>query len=327
MDTSLTFAHPDFGVALVDVAPARAAEPVERLRRRLEALKTRPSLVDALPIVHLPLAASDLWRLNIILDSAFASPASLQGKEKGWVDVVQQALLPESFPPSPAEPEPIAVESAGRVVSAASPRGSFRPWMLAGVATAVLIGAAAVYGFKAPGQQVAPAQPGQHAEEAVEPAPPSTGTPDEPAVAAVRPAQPAPAAPAPAPHQQPAPPAVAGIRAVAPLRQEAAAPPGRPGGAVGPSRIVVHSVPAGRDTAQALLRSAADANDEVEFRTLRVTPDRAVVRYFYRADEAAAQELAKRLGPAWRVQDLTRYRPSPRPTTLEVWLPRSFRAD
>ncbi|MCG7361090.1 hypothetical protein MHZ93_07475 [Roseomonas sp. ACRSG] len=318
VDASLTFAHPDLGVALVDMAPDRAADPVERLRRRLEALETRPTFAAELPIVYLPLTSADLWRLNIILDSAFASRAPLPREEGGWVDVVQQALLPESFPRPVEQPEPGTTASID-LAAEAKQRRSLRPWMLSGVAAALLAGVAAFYVLDPPGQQASLPQPGGQTE----PAPPAV--PDEPAVAAAPPiradvVQPRPAAP----DQRPAPAQQAGG---APPPRGASVPPRPPETVFGPRRITVHSTAAKRDVAEALLRSAASADDTVEFRTLRTTLNFASVRYFHERDKAAAEQLAKRLGPTWRVQDLTRYRPSPRLGSLEVWLPRYFRAD
>lgn len=321
VDASLTFAHPDLGVALVDMAPDRAADPVERLRRRLEALETRPAFATELPIVYLPLTSADLWRLNIILDSAFASPAPVPGEGNGWVDVVQQALLPESFPPVPEEPK-AAVASTGETTSRPRSR-SLRPWMLLGLA-ALLAGAVAIYGLDAPGEQVRPAGPVALAvapdEPVAVPAPPAAVGMAEPAPAAreLPPEEP----PAPDPALLPAQPAVADAHPP----QETVASPKQPESRVSPRRIIVHSVAAGRETAKSLIGAVASAGDEVEFRTLRTTLNIAAVRYFHSADKAAAEDLAERLGPAWHVQDLTRYRPSPRRGSLEIWLPRSFRA-
>jgi hypothetical protein len=340
VDASLTFVHPDLGVALVDVAPARAADPVERLRRRLEALHTRPALAAELPIVYLPLTTSDLWRLNLILDSAFASPALPSGEGKGWVDVVQQALLPESFPPAPVEPEPAAARSGDAEARAVKQSRPLRLWMLCGAA-AVLLGGAVVYGIGAPGWQPAPAPPGVNAgAEAVQPekrveagaglAVPAGALRDAATPPAVAdPIRPVPAAPALAPKERPVPEATMAAQTATDAGATRLQEPGMSAGlaqvASSPKRILVHAVAARHDAAETLIRAAAHAHDEVELRMLRTTLDIAVVRYFHHADQAAAEGLAQRLGPAWRVQDFTRYRPRPQPDTLEVWLPRFFR--
>ena len=328
VDASLTFAHPDLGVALVDMAPDRAADPVERLRRRLEALEARPAFAAELPIVYLPLTSADLWRLNIILDSAFASPARLQGGETGWVDVVQQALLPESFPAETKQSDAVATMHAGDTPVPVSRSGFLRPWMLASLAALFLAGAAAIYGFDGPDRQAAPAQTVADAEPAAvpeetvaAPAAPVVGEPIQPAPVPPQPLaeQPPPRAPA----TTPPPPAVAD----APRPRESVTPPKQPEGVSSPKRITVHSLAAGRSSAETLVRAAAGARDELEFRTLRTTLRVAAVRYFHQADKVAAEELARRLGPSWQVQDFMFYRPSPRPGSLEVWLPRTFRAE
>jgi hypothetical protein len=88
----------------------------------------------------------------------------------------------------------------------------------------------------------------------------------------------------------------------------------------------VHYVPAGQDVAAALLQPVAGLGGDVEFRPVRATPRSATVRFFRYSDQAAAKDLAERLGGNWRVQDLTRYRPQPSAGTLEVWIPSYFRA-
>jgi hypothetical protein len=160
VDANLTFAHPDLGVALVDMAPASSSNPVERLRRRLEALAAEPVLAAELPIVYLPLKAHDLWRLNIILDSAFSSPLPEDRKESGWVDLVQRALLPESFPAAPVERDiapPALADSIGTAVVDRPGSGRWiRLSVAAGLSVALLAGVAAIHGFDLPGSSAPP---------------------------------------------------------------------------------------------------------------------------------------------------------------------------
>lgn len=320
VDASLTFAHPELGVALVDMAPARASNPVERLRRRLEALAVEPAIATELPIVYLPLKTPDLWRLNIILDSAFASPVPEGGRKSGWMDLVQRALLPESFPPAPpAPPEratapPVVGESTRSAVADRSGSASRLRLSLAGGAVAVLLATvAAFHGLDTSEQPATPAREGQVTPPAPVPSIPHAAVPALPAPRPVEPGggQALPQAPQP-PAVVATPPAAAATRA--PLSPA-------------PLRIVVHHLASRGDAAMRLVRPLAGAGDEVEFRTVSATPDRAVVRYFLPQDRTAAERLAGRLGSRWAVQDLTRYRPRPSQGTLEIWLPRRFLAD
>lgn len=92
-----------------------------------------------------------------------------------------------------------------------------------------------------------------------------------------------------------------------------------------PLRIFVHH--------RANSRPAAGAAEEVA-QTLRgagvevtavrgapFVPSTPVVRYFHEEDEAAAAQLAARLGRGWATQDFRAFIPQPPPATLEVWLP------
>jgi len=93
---------------------------------------------------------------------------------------------------------------------------------------------------------------------------------------------------------------------------------------------VHHLASSSGEVAARLVRATADAEDQVEFRTVPATPGKPLVRYFLPEDKAAAERLAEklkeRLGSNWKVQDLTHYRPRPSQGTLEVWLPRRFSA-
>ncbi len=106
--------HPKVGVALLDVVPDRPApEPVERLRRALEALGFRAIFGGWPPIVYRRLAPGQLPDLGIALAAAFAleGPLTLGGGD-AWVGGVLRALttLPEQAGDAPA----LVAEPRGR---------------------------------------------------------------------------------------------------------------------------------------------------------------------------------------------------------------------
>jgi hypothetical protein len=90
-------------------------------------------------------------------------------------------------------------------------------------------------------------------------------------------------------------------------------------------RIVIHHLArpeAARHQAAALAADLPGA----ELRAVRASPTAPGVRYFFAADRAAAQALARAIAPPVggrvTVADFSHYRPLPRQGTLEIWLPR-----
>ncbi|QTI79674.1 hypothetical protein IAI58_02380 [Roseomonas marmotae] len=123
--TTLAFAHPTFGVALVDLAPDQAPAPVERLRQRLRA--DGDPAAQNLPVMHLSLKAGDLWRLTTVLDSALEEqPRVKAATGQAWMGAVQRALLRHlaaEAPPAAAA----AAAAAAAVPPPAPPAGGPEP--------------------------------------------------------------------------------------------------------------------------------------------------------------------------------------------------------
>lgn len=345
--TRFAFAHPDHGVALVDLAPDLATDPKGGLRRRLQSDGTGGS---APPILHLALTSRDLWRLSMVLDSALAAAGQADlpadPPAEGWIDRVQQALLavPDKPPlappaaavrPRPVPPAPILRPAARLIVTPAAPAPRQRQGsrMLVAAALGLLaVGATALglFGLTPP-MTIADAtlpqapDPSQPALPPPQPSPsPATRPPEAPANQAAAPVPPpglatAPsvqaALPLPPPAPPPLPPASPEPAAVAEVAPTASGP--------GPLRVVTHFRPGSRQAA-ARLTSRALPEGTVELRQVAATPDSAIVRYFAPADRGAATQLASRLGSSWAVQDFTHYVPRPSAGTLEVWLPRAL---
>jgi len=94
VEIDFALAHPDFGVALVDVLHAHP-EPVKRLRDRLDAIGFSRIFPGHLPIIHRILGIDDLWRLSNVLEPSFMSQPRIGMPGPGWIGLVQQALLLE----------------------------------------------------------------------------------------------------------------------------------------------------------------------------------------------------------------------------------------
>lgn len=91
-------------------------------------------------------------------------------------------------------------------------------------------------------------------------------------------------------------------------------------------RIVVH-VPGGAAAEALSARLLANLDPQlgrIEVRRVSEAPSRPSIRYFYSADEAAAQGVAARMsgtGLSWTLRSFSTFRPLPSPGTIEVWLP------
>ncbi|WP_207443839.1 hypothetical protein [Roseomonas haemaphysalidis] len=203
VETRFAFAHPRHGVALVDLVPARAPEPVERLRRRLDA---DGEDAEQPGILHLVLTEEDVWRLSMVLDSALlAAPPAMPAE--GWMDRVRRALLPapaaRPVPAAVAEsrPAPLPVRSGAVLlpvpgskapasrVAAAAPRAAAGQWR-APLLTAFGLLAAGAAVLQWLGSPNAPA-PAQSGTTPVAEAPPAAAPPPQ---AAARGAAPPPVA-------------------------------------------------------------------------------------------------------------------------------------
>jgi hypothetical protein len=108
--------HPEVGVALVDAAPDRTPDAVERLRRVLDAARFWAIFAGHLPIVQLSLGAVDLPRLTQLVDAAFAAEQgiALPGGH-AWIGLARRVLggVVVSAPAAPPAPQPPAAPNSG----------------------------------------------------------------------------------------------------------------------------------------------------------------------------------------------------------------------
>ena len=92
------------------------------------------------------------------------------------------------------------------------------------------------------------------------------------------------------------------------------------------ARIVLHTPSAAGEVSVLPLVSVLASSGALspEVRTVDITVDSPTVRYFHASDRARAKavlDLISSEGVRPRLVDLTSYRPLPRPTTIEIWLP------
>ena len=91
-------------------------------------------------------------------------------------------------------------------------------------------------------------------------------------------------------------------------------------------RVVLHyreGAAAEADRIAALLAGQGSRFGRIETRAVRETPHAATIRFFHREDVGAAWALRSALsatGDDWQVRDFTRFQPSPRRGSLEVWI-------
>ncbi|MBU8539013.1 hypothetical protein [Falsiroseomonas tokyonensis] len=291
-DGPLLVAHPGHGLALLALSPAGEGRLAEDLRQRLRA--GGPGIAR-LPLIHRSLGPGDGWRLSGILDQAFAEapPLDRDGQAEDWIGAARRMLQPAAVPPRRSRPPALLLFWCGLLAGAGS---------LAAVLQLL-------------GPPPAP-PPAPMAEAAL----PSRQAAPGPAPALQAAPSPADAAPLPPAAQPPAPAALPPPPPAPPLLAEAAPLEAAPEGAVAP-RIFVHHLPGSSAAAGALAARAARLGGSVEVRDVPFTPPTPQVRFFRPSDEALARRLAGTLGPGWRLHDLTRFSPRPRPGTLEIWLP------
>ncbi|MGK7869802.1 hypothetical protein [Falsiroseomonas sp. E2-1-a20] len=303
VEAGLILAHPGFGIALLDVAPARSADSATRLRQRLTAADFGKAFPGWLPIIHRNLEAEDLWRLPLVLDHAFAAEPPLDLHGRGWMEAVQQALQTVRGEaaavalPGPAEPDILPEEAAERPpaplltaseaaahgpVAAAAPRRARSLRGLAQASGAVLLVLGAGAGLlQYMGQGDAP------------PAAPTVGAPTVGAPVETQAVE---------------------TQAV---ETQAAQPAAR-------LRIVLHHPPGRRLEAMTLAEPIRDSESRVEFRDFDAAapaPRAQVVRYFHDSDLAEAQDVQRGLGPGWRLQDFTHLAEGAARGAVEIWLP------
>ena len=85
--------HPERGIALLDVAPEKTPDAVDRLRRGLAAAKFQKTFAGSLPIVYRRLAQEDLLHLGDIVGAAFAEEQAigLHGEHR-WIGLACRIL-------------------------------------------------------------------------------------------------------------------------------------------------------------------------------------------------------------------------------------------
>lgn len=93
-----TVLHPDFGIALLDIAPEATPDAAAALRRRLDAAGAPPGL----PVIQHSLTGDDLWRLTSVLDRHFASLPPLPSQAGDWPALVRQVLAEGTAGTDPA---------------------------------------------------------------------------------------------------------------------------------------------------------------------------------------------------------------------------------
>ncbi|MGG5887091.1 hypothetical protein ACLF3G_08095 [Falsiroseomonas sp. HC035] len=297
VEAGLILAHPGFGIALLDVAPARSADSAVRLRQRLAAADFGKAFPGWLPIIHRNLEAEDLWRLPLVLDHAFAAEPPLELHGRAWMEAVQQALLTQRGPAvaavepgGPAEPDILTAEAAERPPAPL-------PAAFDGNAEAPVLGPAAAPRRARPLRGLAQASGivllvlGAGAGLAH-----YMGQVDAP-----------PAAP------------TDGAQAVETQAVETQAAQTEAG-----LRIVLHHPPGRRVAAMTLAEPIRHSQNLVEFRDFDAAasaPQAQVVRYFHDSDLAAAQDVQRGLGAGWRLQDFTHLAEGAARGVLEIWLP------
>jgi hypothetical protein len=86
-------AHPDIGVALIDLEPGETSDAEARLRRMLNAADFSSSCRGFLPIVHCRIGHEEIHGLQWMLDQAFAVelPLRVSGGE-AWISALHSAL-------------------------------------------------------------------------------------------------------------------------------------------------------------------------------------------------------------------------------------------
>jgi len=128
-------AHPEVGVALIDVAPDATPNAEARLRRALTAAEFWPDFPGSLPVVHERVEGTALRSLAWVLQRGFAAlPALTVPGGTAWIEGVQRAMAadpawePPGQPKTAPDPPPLAAtgdaEAEAEAEPAAAPRSS-----------------------------------------------------------------------------------------------------------------------------------------------------------------------------------------------------------
>jgi hypothetical protein len=99
-------AHPEVGVALIDIAPDATPNAEARLRRALTAMEFWPDYPGTLPVVHDRVDATALRSLPWILERGFtAQPALTISGGTAWIEGVQRAMAADPAWELPGQPK------------------------------------------------------------------------------------------------------------------------------------------------------------------------------------------------------------------------------
>ncbi|MBC9177257.1 hypothetical protein IBL25_09940, partial [Roseomonas ludipueritiae] len=126
-DPRFILLHQNVGVVLLDAAPGRVPDAVERLRRRLHVARFGQQFPGHLPVIYCSLTEQDLWRLSVTLDTAFGADQPMGLRDQEWIPALE-ALLPSSAPAMPRSraeqpsPRPAASMPRPKAAPAAAPR-------------------------------------------------------------------------------------------------------------------------------------------------------------------------------------------------------------
>lgn len=121
-------AHPEVGMALIDIAPGATPNAEARLRRALTAAEFWPDFPGTLPVMHDRVDGTVLRSLPWVLDRGFAAlPALTVPGGAAWIEGVQRAMAVDPAWELPGQPKaaPDALPAAAAdadAESAASPR-------------------------------------------------------------------------------------------------------------------------------------------------------------------------------------------------------------
>ncbi len=126
-------AHPEVGVALIDVAPDATPNAEARLRRALTAAEFWPDFPGSLPVVHERVDGTALRSLAWVLQRGFAAlPALTVPGGTAWIEGVQRAMAADPAWELPGQPKtapdtpPLAAtgDTEAEAEPAAAPRSS-----------------------------------------------------------------------------------------------------------------------------------------------------------------------------------------------------------
>ena len=99
-------AHPEVGVALIDIAPDATPNAEARLRRALTAAEFWPDFPGTLPVMHDRVDGTALRSLHWVLEQGFAAlPALTVPGGAAWMEGVQRAMAADSAWELPGQPK------------------------------------------------------------------------------------------------------------------------------------------------------------------------------------------------------------------------------